>query len=258
MAVLKPRRIQHYGWRPDTPDLRDRAAKVVAPVRLSALPPSVDLSTQAAMPPVYDQGQLGSCTANAIAGAFEYDLRRQNLADFAPSRLAIYYGERVIERTVKSDAGAEIRDGMKVISKQGAGPETLWPYVITRFAQTPPASYVAAAKKHLCLSYERVEQTEVGIKRALAAGYPIVFGISVYDSFESDAVAKNGVVPMPKKTEKLLGGHAILMTGYTKSRVKFRNSWGKSWALDGYGTLPLAYVLSTDLASDFWIAKIVE
>jgi len=184
MAVLKPRRIQHYGWRPDTPDLRDRAAKVVAPVRLSALPPSVDLSTQAAMPPVYDQGQLGSCTANAIAGAFEYDLRRQNLADFAPSRLAIYYGERVIERRVKSDAGAEIRDGMKVISKQGAGPETLWPYVITRLAQTPPASYVAAAKKHLCLSYERVEQTEVGIKRALAAGYPIVFGISVYDSFE--------------------------------------------------------------------------
>jgi C1A family cysteine protease len=98
----------------------------------------------------------------------------------------------------------------------------------------------------------------VGIKRALAAGYPIVFGISVYDSFESDAVAKNGVVPMPKKTEKLLGGHAILMSGYTKSRVKFRNSWGESWALDGYGTLPLAYVLSTDLASDFWIAKIVE
>ena len=71
MTALTPRRIQHYGWRPDTPDLRDRAVKVVAPVRLSALPPSVDLSTHAAMPPVYDQGQLGSCTANAIGGAFE-------------------------------------------------------------------------------------------------------------------------------------------------------------------------------------------
>jgi C1A family cysteine protease len=258
MTALKPRRIQHYGWRPDTPDLRDFAAKVAAPVRLSALPASVDLSKNSAMPLVYDQGQLGSCTANAIAGAFEFDLRRQKLADFAPSRLAIYYGERVIERTVKSDAGAEIRDGMKVIAKQGAGPETLWPYVTTRFAKAPSAAYMAAAKNHLCLSYERVEQTEVGIKRALAAGYPIVFGISVYDSFESDAVAKTGLVPMPKTSEKLLGGHAILMTGYTKSRVRFRNSWGKSWALGGYATLPLAYVLSTDLASDFWIAKIVE
>lgn len=258
MPALKPRRIQHYGWRPDTPDLRDRAAKVVAPLRISALPPSVDLSAHAAMPPVYDQGQLGSCTANAIGGAFEYELRRQQLADFVPSRLAIYYGERVIERTVKSDAGAEIRDGMKVISKQGAGPETLWPYVISRFTRAPSAAYLAAAKKHLCLSYERVEQTEVGIKRALAGGYPIVFGISVYDSFESDAVAKTGRVPMPKTSEKLLGGHAILMTGYVTSRVRFRNSWGKSWGLGGYATLPLDYVLSTDLSSDFWIVKIVE
>jgi C1A family cysteine protease len=258
MSALKPRQIQHYGWRPDTPDLRDRAAKVVAPLRISSLPPSVDLSAHAAMPPVYDQGQLGSCTANAIAGAFEYDLRRQQLADFAPSRLAIYYGERVIERTVKSDAGAEIRDGMKVISKQGAGPETLWPYVISRFTRAPSAAYLAAAKKHLCVSYERVDQTEVGIKRALAGGYPIVFGISVYDSFESDAVAKTGRVPMPKTSEKLLGGHAILMTGYVTSRVRFRNSWGKSWGLNGYATLPMDYVLSSELASDFWIVKIVE
>lgn len=258
MTVLKPRQIRHYGWRPDTPDQRDRAAKVVAPMRLAALPPSVDLSTRPAMPPVYDQGELGSCTANAIGAAFEYELRRQDLADFTPSRLAIYYGERVIERTVKTDAGAEIRDGMKVVAKQGAGPESLWPYVISRFAKAPPAAYISAARKHLCLSYERVEQTEVGMKRALAAGYPIVFGISVYDSFESDAVAKTGLVPMPKKSEKLLGGHAILMTGYTKSRVRFRNSWGKSWALGGYATLPLSYVLNSNLASDFWIAKIVE
>lgn len=258
MTVLKPRQIRHYGWRPDTPDLRDRAAKVVAPMRLAALPPSVDLSARPAMPPVYNQGELGSCTANAIGAAFEYELRRQELADFTPSRLAIYYGERVIERTVKTDAGAEIRDGMKVIAKQGAGPESLWPYVISRFAKAPPAAYVAVARKHLCVSYERVEQTEVGIKRALAAGYPIVFGISVYDSFESDAVAKTGLVPMPKKSEKLLGGHAILMTGYTKSRVRFRNSWGKSWGLGGYATLPFSYVLDSNLASDFWIAKIVE
>ena len=252
-----PRTIAGYGWRPDTPDQRDRPSTLKV-MRVTRLPATVDLSKQKAMPPVYDQGELGSCTANAIAGAYEYETRKQGLADFAPSRLAIYYGERVIENTVRSDAGAEIRDGMKVVNKTGVAPESLWPYIISKFAQKPPAAYFTQAKKHQCTEYQSVEQTEAAIKSQLAAGFPVVFGISVYDSFESDAVARTGTVPMPKTSEKLLGGHAILLTGYTSTVFRFRNSWGTNWGKGGYATLPKAYVLSSDLASDFWTVRVVD
>jgi C1A family cysteine protease len=252
-----PRKVARYGWRPDTPDMRDKLS-AVAVRAISKLPPSVDLSAQKWMPPVYDQGQLGSCTGNAIAGGFEFDLGKQKLPVFQPSRLAIYYDERVIERTTREDAGAEIRDGMKVIAKTGAAPETLWPYVESKFAQKPSKTYYNAARAHTCVLYQRVAQTEAAIKSVLASGLPIVFGITVYESFESDAVAESGTVPMPKKTEKSLGGHAILMVGYTKSRLKFRNSWGKDWGKNGYATLPLDYVLNSDLASDFWTIQTVK
>jgi C1A family cysteine protease len=257
MTSVVPRRVARFGWRPDTPDLRDRLSAVaVRPI--SKLPASVDLSTHACMPHVYDQGQLGSCTGNAIAAGFAFDLGKQGLKTFNPSRLAIYYDERVIERTTREDAGAEIRDGMKVIAKTGAAPEALWPYEVSKFGTKPSKAYYTAAKQHACVLYERVPQAETAIKSVLASGLPIVFGVTVYDSFESDAAAETGNIPMPKKTEKSLGGHAILMTGYTKGRVRFRNSWGTSWGKKGYGTLPLDYVLNSDLADDMWTIQTVK
>jgi C1A family cysteine protease len=222
------------------------------------LPATVDLSKLAAMPQVYDQGDLGSCTANAIAAAYEYEACKQSLTDFTPSRLAIYYDERYLEHTVASDAGAEIRDGMKVVAKNGVAKEALWPYVISKFAKKPPQAYYTAARAHLTTSYESVEQSETAIKSQLASGYPVVFGISVYESFESATVARTGTVPMPKANEKMLGGHAILIVGYTSSVFRFRNSWGTSWGKSGYATLPKAYVLNPQLASDFWTIRIVE
>lgn len=256
-SPLVQRSVSRYGWHPDTPDQRDRPTTLKAR-SLVRLPASVNLSTLPAMPKVYDQGELGSCTANAIAAAYEYEACKQSLTDFTPSRLAIYYDERFIEHTVASDAGAEIRDGMKVVAKNGVAKEALWPYVISKFAKKPPQAYYSAAKSHICTSYESVEQSETAIKSQLAAGYPVVFGISVYESFESDAVARTGTVPMPKTKEKMLGGHAILLVGYTSTVFRFRNSWGPSWGKSGYATLPKAYVLSPDLASDFWTIRIVK
>src|SRR5271165_1571544 len=113
------RKVGSYGWIPDIPDARDRV--LLLPKRAGALPPTVDL--RAGCPPVYDQGQLGSCTANAIAGAVEFDRKKQNLPDFVPSRLFIYYNERAMEGTISSDSGAQIRDGIKSVAKIGAPPE---------------------------------------------------------------------------------------------------------------------------------------
>jgi len=249
------RSLKGYGWTPDLPDQRDRMYS--APLRrLGALPPSVDLRN--VCPPVVDQGELGSCTANAIAGALQFDQMKQKQADiFPPSRLFIYYNERVIEHTVDEDSGAMIRDGIKSVSKQGAPHETLWPYDISKFRNKPSPAAYKDALKHRAILYQRLTQTLDQLKGCLAAGYPFVFGFSVYESFETQAVAKNGKVPMPKAKEKLLGGHAVLGVGYDDASKRFivRNSWGTTWGLQGYFTMPYAYLTDGNLADDFWTIK---
>jgi C1A family cysteine protease len=257
-SKIAPRLIQWYGWVPDIPDHRDKMYAAPAHV-LKALPPSVDLRPQC--PPVYDQGQLGSCTANAIGGALQFEQMKQGETSFTPSRLFIYYNERVMEHTVSEDAGAMIRDGIKSVANLGAPPEVPdWPYVISKFKQKPPAKAYKDALKSQAILYQRLNQDLDQLKGCLADGYPFVFGISVYESFESQAVAKTGKVPMPKPDEKNLGGHAIMAVGYddTQKRFTIRNSWGTDWGMKGYFTLPYEYVTDNNLSDDFWTIKSVE
>lgn len=237
----------HYGWRKDNPDQRDFLAP---PAPAVALPPSVDLRKTGFEPPIYDQGDLGSCTSNAIAGAFEYDLKKQKLPDLAPSRLFIYYNERELENTVQSDAGASIRDGFRSIGWQGVCPETDWPYDIAAFAAKPPPGAYADALKNRAIKYMAVSQSEYTLRYVLWQGFPIVFGFTVYESFESDAVAKTGIVPMPGPSERVLGGHAVVAVGYENEVLICRNSWG-AWGDQGHFYLPMQYATS-QLASDFW------
>ena len=253
------RKIKRYGWIPDLPDQRDHVYSAPQPV-LARLPKKVDLRPKC--PPVFDQGELGSCTANAIAAAHQFDQMKQNKPKaFTPSRLFIYYNERVIEGTVRQDAGAMIRDGIKTLAKQGAAPEPAWPYVIAKFATRPPKQCYAAALANQALSYQRLTPVLSQLKGCLAAGYPFVFGFSVYESFESQAVAKTGIVPMPDgSSEKQLGGHAVLAVGYDESKQRFivRNSWGSGWGSKGYCTFPYAYLLDANLCDDFWTVRVVE
>ena len=253
-----PYKIQRYGWIHDLPDQRDYlyAAPVMA---VEALPASVDLRPQC--PPVYDQGQLGSCTGNAIAGAIQFSQMKERLAQtFTPSRLFIYYNERAMEGTVNSDAGGQIRDGVKSVNQQGAPPETDWPYDITKFAEKPPQKAYDDAAQHESVLYQRLTPILGQLKGCLASGFPFVLGFVVYESFESQQVAQTGEASLPQAGEQQIGGHAVLAVGYDESQQRFliRNSWGAGWGMGGYFTLPYPYLLQPTLSSDFWTIRSVK
>lgn len=239
-----------FGWKPSKPDIRD--VLYTAP-RVTALPAIVDL--RSGMPAVYDQGQLGSCTANAAAAALAFDLKKQNLPIVVPSRLFVYYKERVIEGTVKTDSGAELRDAAKVLHQSGACDEKLCPYVISNFTRAPSKAATTDAAKRKITVYSSIDNTKLtDLLTCLASGYPFILGFTVYESFESDAVAKTGIVPMPKKNESVLGGHAVVGCGYDQSKKLFliRNSWGAEWGQAGYCQMPFDYLTNSRLATDFW------
>lgn len=246
-----------YGWRPDLPDIRD-LTYAASPDLVAALPAHVDLSTR--LPDAYDQSTLGACTGNAIAAAVQYDHIRQNETKVAPSRLFIYFNERSMEGTINEDAGAHIRDGIKSLNTWGVCDETIWPYAIEKFKERPSVAAYTAAAEHRAVSYRRLDQTLAQLKGCLAGGFPFVFGFTVYDSFESQEVAKTGVLNMPTNEEAAVGGHAVLAVGYDDSTHRFlvRNSWGKDWGQKGHFTMPYAYLTNGNLSADCWVVQVVK
>lgn len=262
---MKPKTKHRYNWHPDIPDQRDflYAEKVAAPVHV---PPSVDLRGKCS--PVFDQGQIGSCTGNALAGGLEFlEIKEMKTtgkgADvFDPkkfqhiSRLFIYYNERELEGTTDHDAGAMLRDGVKSLVQWGACREATWKYGPSLVLKKPTAKAYTEASAHEISTYLRILTLDQ-MRQCLAEGYPFAFGFSVYESFESPEVAKSGRMPMPKTTEKLLGGHAVLAVGYddAKGMLIVRNSWGTAWGDRGYFYMPYDYVQSAKLAQDFWTLR---
>jgi len=231
-----------YLLKKDTPDLRDHIFYSSCYKSQEHLPVKVDLRSYCS--PVVDQETLGSCTANAIvSGLRECFLNKNKQSWVALSRLFLYWEERYLEGTVNEDSGAEIRDGMKVLNEIGVCPEVDWPYDVSTFTNPPTDQNMKEAADYKIGEYHRVTSLEQ-LKAALAQGSPVVIGIQVYESFESDAVAKSGIVPMPNvNREKAFGGHAVLVVGYndTKSQFIVRNSWGQSWGERGYCYLPYSY-----------------
>jgi C1A family cysteine protease len=209
---------------------------------------------------VYDQGQLGSCVANAIAAIFEFDVMKEGKRVSTPSRLFIYYNSRMIGGTVDTDSGAMIRDGIKSVAHEGDPPETEWPYDIAKFAVKPPSRVYADARRYKAVQYQRLVQNLTQMKGCLASGHPFVFGFTVYESFEGEEVAKTGQVPMPDMNEPAIGGHAAVAVGYDDSQQRFivRNSWGINWGIAGYFTMPYAYLTQASLSGEFWTIRTVQ
>jgi len=238
-----------YGWIKDKPDDRDF---LFVSRLVQILPDVVDLRPTCSS--VEDQESLGSCTACALTGNLEFLIRKQNELYWDVSRLFIYYNERRIEGTIREDAGAMLRDGIKSLVRWGYTSETRVPYVIENFTKSPSCFVYWDASKHKISSYYSIRNFNDRLA-CLADGYPFVFGIDIFESFESLTVKTTGVVPMPQTYESLLGGHAICCVGYNQNDKTFlcRNSWGAKWGIEGYFTLPYEYV--EKYGSDFWTIR---
>jgi len=266
------------GWLRDLPDFRDYTAEhiAVAPQLEAmgvaspqdiAVPAKIDLRQYCS--PVEDQGQLGSCTANATAGLVEYFENRAHGKYIDASRLFLYKATRDLLHA-KGDTGAYLRSTMGALALFGVPPEEYWPYDIAKFDSEPSAFAYAFGADFKAITYYRLDDTSTKpdalltrIKANLAAGLPSVFGFTVYSSIQQ--AAKTGHIPYPSKNEKVVGGHAVLTVGYddgitikntisgaiTKGAIIIRNSWGGGWGDHGYGMLPYDYVINS-LAVDFW------
>jgi C1A family cysteine protease len=248
-----------YGWKRDLPSNQNNFLMVANPMIIANFPKEKFLTE---LPPVYDQGQLGSCTANALGGAFEFEQMKQNLEVFTPSRLFIYYNERKIEGTIPVDSGAALSDGIKALTDLGACKETSWPYDIRKFTVVPPPSAFKEASDHQILASKRVPMTINGFKTMINMGYPVAFGFTVFPYMESQEMATSGILKLPDTHEDPLGGHAVLCIGYSDTMqsadgqstgfLKIRNSWGPSWGQQGNFWMPYDYVTAR-LCSDGWV-----
>ncbi len=227
-----------YGTCRDVPDHRDHLWD--APRRVIAtLPRGVDLRRRC--PPIYNQGPLNSCSANALAAAMWYEALKRGRAHAAgPSRMFIYYNERSQARQPRCNVPVSLRDGHKVVAKVGACPERHWQYRFRNFSVRPPKRCYHDELVTRVARYARIKRDLRAMKACLASGFPITMGMSVYASFESPRVKATGIAPMPERDERLQGGHAVMVVGYNDAGERFivRNSWGPRWGRSGYFLLP--------------------
>lgn len=243
------------GWKPDVPDFRD--LKYVRP-SLITLPDVVDLRKQCPAP--YNQLNLGSCTAQAIAGVIEYRETVQRIPNpQTPSRLFIYYNERILEDSVNQDSGATLRNGIKSLVRWGYCEEEYWKYDPARYRKRPPKEAYKDAVKSRIKQYERISHSVTDMKHCLAAGNPFVFGFAVFESFDDEETVKTGKMKMPLKNERMCGAHAVTAVGFNNTQQVFivRNSWGADWGDKGYFYMPYEFISNPDLADDFWTISFV-
>lgn len=251
-----------YGWKPDLPSPKDHLFKLTAPVGPL---PFVDITKTpgVVLPSMKNQGNLGCCTGFGIGDYMEFLVMNKHAqnpcSEQMPfSQLFIYYNERVTEGSVSSDSGAQIRDGIDAVAHLGVCVEQKWPYSdgSSKFRRKPTKTAYADALKFKAVERKRVDNTDkAAVVQTLVEGFPLVFGFTVFESFESDPeVEKTGIVPMPGPNESILGGHCVTLWGYDPAtdRYKCKNSWGPDWGDKGWFYLPAGIVNNNQMADDFW------
>lgn len=220
----------------------------------ASLPESVDLRLKMSL--VIDQGNIGSCTACAASSAY------QTLdPSWDPSVLFLYYNTRLLDGNTNVDNGASVSQTVYALYKYGLCSNGNWPYLNNTWNIRPSQVCYTEGLEHQSLTYFNIAEDHYQLKSCLNAGYPIIVGIMVYSSFETQSVTQTGIVPMPTQGEQLLGGHCVLICGYNDSQQVYicKNSWGTTWGDNGYFYLPYGYISQTNnLASDLWVVTSVE
>lgn len=252
--------------RPDAPDDRDFDFEELMLLRQDSagpLPEEVDMREEDPEA-IFDQLYLGSCASNAACALMSFLDRKFSAinAFFHYSRLFNYWETRKIQGTIDYDSGATIRDTLKAMHKVGCAGESTFPYIPANYKNTPTQEAYDTAVHHKLVSYMasywRI-MTVTQLKRSLADGFPVMMGVEIYSSFESDEAARTGVIPMPdKEKEYSLGGHALLAMGYTtlddgREYIICRNSWGKDWGEDGYCYIPMDFI--GRYVTDMWTGR---
>jgi len=222
-----------------------------------SLPENVDL--RVVMPDVYNQGEEGSCAGNASGGLFQYDLHRQGLVEFMPSRNFIYWNARNLEGTISDDSGCSLTDCVKVLQLSGVCDEVVWPYDVSKFNVKPSDAAFSQAITSRASVVAPLASSLQQIKQSLAAGNPVILGMSVFASFEGQDIAKTGMMPMPLDGEKFLGGHAVMAVGYDEpsQRLIIRNSWGREWGVDGHFCMPYEFVTPCYISDCWTITQVI-
>lgn len=241
------------GWIPSLPDARDHVFE--AAPRTAVLPSAVRLVW---VPAALHQAKIGSCVANAIAHAVQYQrIKQRKLHAWSPSRLFLYYNARAMRGWERIDSGCYIRDGIKSIATQGDVNEAEWPYDTARLVERPPQHCYDNALNDQVVRYRRLSGSLDQFKACLAEDQPFVFGFALYENFPWSG---DGNVPMPGPSDSMVGGHAMLCVGYDDAtrRFEFLNSWGQGWGRKGRGTIPYDYLTNPGLADDFWEITMVE
>jgi C1A family cysteine protease len=249
----------------DVPDPRDYVYTLERRLLRAPLPKRVDL--RPGCPQVFNQGGIGTCTAHAVAAAVAYERRLQGTRAMVPSRLFIYYNERMLTGQRSLRCVVRLRDAIKAVAKRGACPESHWPYRQhpTALRARPPKKAFEAARNCKIIEYHRIPGGSLQpaiflrhLKQCLADGCPFLFGVTLYESFETEKVKKNGIMPIPDtRHEENKGGHAVMAVGYDDRRqaVLVRNSWGTDWGLKGYFWMPYKIITNRRLAYDFWTVR---
>lgn len=217
----------------------------------------IDMRPQ--MPKMWDQKNLGSCTAHAAGAGYCYEMLKCDKIDtWDPSRLYIYYNARRYAKNTMADSGATIRDVVKGLVGYGACKEDAWKYDAHLYNEKPSKACYAFGRNCVVNKYYSLNASE--IQHALASGYPVVFGMLLRQSFEDESgkgVAKTGVMHNADGFDPVIGGHALLIVGYDlpKRMYLIRNSWGDGWGIDGYFWAPFEYIEDPNQASDFWVIQ---
>lgn len=249
------KRLKH-GWLPALPDARHYAFAPKASI-VKALPASVDL--RPSLPPVWDQGSIGSCVAHGVAIAHVAAQRKNKTTkEIMPSRLALYFQGRAVRGWQGQDSGMYISDAMKCVAKLGAADEKLYPYLTTKYLLKPPASVYTNGLLHQALEYQKLDSTKPNvIKAALAEGLPVVFGSTLYENHDK---LVNNVMPDPDLNGSTVGGHCMAIVGYDTAKKLFlvRNSWSKGWGDNGHHWMSESYICNLALTDDVWVLRTVE